>query len=309
MSGAPPEAEALGWFDQLSNWGRWGPDDEAGTLNLIDAAAVRRGVACAVDGCAVSLALDVVNTLQPGDLVHGAPHRFMVRTGRDRGSRLDAAAEFLGMVFHGPNITHLDALCHTSWDGKLYNGRSPAEINVESGAQALDVTAASKGIVTRGVLFDVAHDRGVEWLPHGTAVEPEELEAFEERHGVRVGPGDAVLLRTGHGRYRRVHGAVPMSQEMAGWSPSVLPWFKSRDVALAGSDGWNEATPNGYADLVLPVHAVGQVALGLWLLDNCDLERLSSECEASGRYEFLFSIAPLRVRGGTGSPVNPLAVL
>jgi kynurenine formamidase len=190
----------------------------------------------------------------------------------------------------------------------MYNGIPAELVTAERGATALSVLAARGGIVTRGVLIDVARDRGVPSLPPGEGVGPEELEAFEHRHGLRILPGDAVLLRTGYGAQRRISGPSRLDQGWAGWHPSTLPWLHERDVALVGSDTFNEALPNGYKDVTLPLHTVGIIGMGLWLLDNCDLEAAGATAEQLGRSEFLFCLAPLAIEGGTGSPANPLAV-
>lgn len=306
-----------GWLAELSNRGRWGADDELGTLNLIGPEQRRAAAACVVDGEAVSLALDLVTSVQEGD-VHGAPHRHLVRSGRSSpppevdptrltrfGERYDACAEYVGLVFHGPNVTHLDALAHTVFDGRLHNGAPVSTVSVERGADVHAVTVAANGIVTRGVLLDAAPPDG--WLEPGTGVRAADLDRLADAAGVEVQPGDAVLLRTGYGHQRRVEGARPVVPR-AGWHPDCLPWFREHDVALVGSDGFNEALPNPYEQVRMPVHIVGQVAIGLWLLDNLDLEEAAAVARAAGRATFQLVVAPLRLPGGTGSPVNPVAV-
>lgn len=317
MEDWPAEAVVEGWLTSLSNQGRWGSHDDLGALNLVGPENRLAAARCVVDGRAISLGLDLETSVQPGD-AHGAVHRHLVRSGRstpppnpegDRlarfGERYDACAEYVGMVFHGPNVTHVDALSHTVFDGALHNGVPVSSVTAERGADHLAVTAAADGIVTRGVLVDAAAADG--WLEPGAAVRAGDLDAILERCGLVVGAGDAVLLRTGCGRQRRVDGPPPVAPR-AGWHPDCLPWFRDHDVAVIGSDGFNEALPNPYAQLRMPVHIVGQVALGLWLLDNLDLEAAADHARATGRHEFQLVVAPLRVPGGTGSPVNPLAV-
>jgi kynurenine formamidase len=209
------------------------------------------------------------------------------------------------MVFHGPNVTHLDALSHTVFDRRLYNGASVDTVTPERGADVHAVTVASEGIVTRGVLVDAAGAGS--WLAPGTAVRAAHLDELLAQSGAEVGPGDAVLLRTGYGLQRRVDGPQPIAPR-AGWHPDCLPWFRDHDVSVIGSDGYNEALPNPYEHLRMPVHIVGQVGLGLWLLDNLDLESAADHARVEGRWAFQLVVAPLRVPGGTGSPVNPIAV-
>jgi kynurenine formamidase len=165
----------------------------------------------------------------------------------------------------------------------------------------------SEGIVSRGILVDVPAARGVDWLEPGDGVGPDDLDAAEAHHGVRVESGDVVLLRTGYGRRKREVGPIPMHEGQAGWHAAALPWLHERGVAAIGCDTAQDVVPSGYAQMPLPVHIVGMVAMGLCLIDNCDLEELAATCARLSRYEFLFTLAPLRLTGGTGSPANPLA--
>jgi kynurenine formamidase len=216
------------------------------------------------------------------------------------------SAERLGLTFHGNTVTHLDSPCHVFWDGAMYNGRPHTLVDPGSGSAWAAVTAAADGIVTRGVLLDVAAVRGVPWLEPGQGVFPDDLEEAERRQGVRVGSGDAVLLRTGGGRARH-EGALEAGFAQAGWHASCLPWLHERGVALIGADTPQDVQPSGYAGVLMPVHAVGLVAMGLWLLDNCDLERCAATAAELGRWEFQLAVAPLRLAGTSGSPVNPVA--
>jgi kynurenine formamidase len=218
--------------------------------------------------------------------------------------------EYIGLAYHGYTVTHIDGLSHVFWDGHMYNGRPAAQVTAWAGALSQPITALSAGVVTRGVLLDVATDGGGDWLEPGTGVYPEQLEAAEARQGVKVGAGDVVLLRTGYGRLVRERGHYNVRAEgRAGWHPACLPWLHERGVAAIAGDTACGCMPNPeYPSIHDPVHAIGIVAMGLWLIDNCDLEALAVECADRNRYEFLFMLSPLRVVGGTGSPVNPLAV-
>lgn len=191
----------------------------------------------------------------------------------------------------------------------MYNGVDASRVTVRAGATHHAMDALESGVVTRGVLLDVAASRGVHWLEPGEGVFPNDLEAAQRAQGVQVGPGDAVLLRTGYGRRKREHGPDDTVRiGRAGWHAACLPWLHERDVALIGCDTAQDVHPSGYPALRSPVHAVGIVAMGLWLLDNCDLEPLARACGERSRHEFLFSLAPLRIAGATGSPVNPIAL-
>jgi kynurenine formamidase len=322
MATLPSEADVLAYHEKLSNWGRWGADDQLGTLNLVTPEVRRRAAALVVEGTTVSASWDLSTMPQEGD-VFGPVHRFMVMTGEGLGdpnrvvpphpvpgvdsTRFAGAAEYMGFVFHGVNVTHVDALSHVFWDRQTYNGGAAELVNTMFGATNLAVTGMSQGIVSRGILVDVPAVRGVDWLEPGDGVGPDDLDAAEAHHGVRVEGGDVVLLRTGYGRRKREVGPIPMHEGQAGWHAAALPWLHERGVAAIGCDTAQDVVPSGYAQMPLPVHIVGMVAMGLCLIDNCDLEELAATCARLARYEFLFTLAPLRLTGGTGSPANPLA--
>ena len=315
----PSEDEVLAYFETLSNWGRWGDDDQLGTLNLVSPAMRIAAAALVRVGTTVSCAWDIGGA-PPADQPMGPPRRYMLATGQGLGDthrvaspgrehdRAAGAAEYIGLVYHGHTVTHIDGLSHIYWDGSMYNGK-PAELVTSTfGATHHDVTALRDGVVTRGVLLDVPAVRDVDWLEPGDAVFPADLEAAEQRESVRVAEGDVLLLRTGYARKVREYGPDEVGRiGRAGWHASCLPWLHERGVAIIACDTAQDAIPSGYPSLRNPIHAVGIVAMGLWLLDNCDLERLTQTCAGLGRWEFLFTLAPLRWVGATGSPANPLA--
>jgi kynurenine formamidase len=314
----PAESDVLAWFDSLSNWGRWGDDDELGTLNLISPEVRRRAAQQVREGRRVSCGRNV----EPG--LDGPVHRFMDGTGEGLADehrvtsphsleygtgRFAGASEYIGMMFHGRDVTHLDALSHIFWDRRMYNGRAAELVTSSLGATANDVTAAGEGVFTRGVLLDVAAALGIDWLESGEGVFPWDLEAAELQMDVRVEEGDAMLVRTGHGRRRREAGPARALSEggQPGLHAASLPWLRERGVSLLGCDAATEVVPSGYTEMPLPVHVIGIAAMGLWLVDNLDLEELAATCARLGRWEFLFTLDPLRIVGCTGSPVNPVA--
>jgi len=210
----PSEAQVLEWMETLSNWGRWGGDDQMGCLNLITPAKRQQAASLVRDGVAVSCARPIVTDLTP-DISHQV-QRYMVDSGEGRDTDPEerrlvrrGAAEFIGMVFHGRTITHIDALSHYSWRGKLYNGNPASQITSREGAQTHSIEVASDGIVTRGVLLDIPAVRGVSWVPPEEPVMPQDLEAAERAQGVRVEEGDILLVRTGNYRKRLDMGPVP----------------------------------------------------------------------------------------------------
>ena len=326
MVSEPDAADALAYVDQCSNWGRWGADDQLGTLNLI---APEHRVAAAqlvTAGRVVSCSRDLgtafgdpasaaqmywVSTGQVATPVEGLPP-----TKFGRGD-VFSAVEFFGLVFHGPNVTHLDTPAHLFWKGRLYNDRPAGLVTSEFGATWCPVTEMAEGIVGRGVLLDVPRAEGTDALEPGRPVMPEDLERTATAQGVTVGPGDIVLLRTGRWHPGTEEGASAKAvsddpsrwHAMAGWHAACMPWLHERDVAMIGSDVPQEVRPAPYPEFAAPVHIVGLVAMGMPLIDNCDLEDLGRACAELGRWEFQFVVAPLRIVGGSGSPVNPLAML
>jgi kynurenine formamidase len=213
------------------------------------------------------------------------------------------------MVFHGPLVTHLDAPSHMVWDKKGYNGYPAERINSVSGALDLPVTALAEGVTTRGILFDVPRSRGAAALEPGTSVDPEELMRIESEQGTVVHDGDVVFLRTGTVPKIDPDAKWDWRDPKSGWAASCLPWFRERGVSAIGHDGSNDTSPSGYEPIGInaPIHIVGLVALGIWLIDNVALDMLAETCQKLNRWEFMISIAPLRLVGGTGSPINPIA--
>jgi kynurenine formamidase len=222
--------------------------------------------------------------------------------------RLGAVREYTAFIAHGSN-THLDGLAHINWDGMNYNGFPATATNTIGGATKLSVHHAKEGIISRGVLLDVPSLLGMEWLPAEYQVSREELDAAAERQGLEVREGDVVLLYTGNFKRIAAEGLHP-EHHHPGYGAGCLPWLHEHGVALISSDNINDANPSGYEsrDLMLPVHCVGLVAMGLWLVDNMILDDLAVTCAQLKRWEFMFATLPWRFVGVTASPVNPVAL-
>jgi kynurenine formamidase len=264
----------------------------------------------------------ILDTIAQPEHSSGSPQRLFVLTGqgladKDRvaphglstADRVSIAVEYIGYVFHGYSVTHLDALSHVFWDGKMYNGVPAERVSSALGATALDVTAAKDGIITRGILIDAARHRGVDWLEPGESVGAAELRAILGAEGVEVEPGDALLLRTGYGRRKIEKGPENVGAVgRAGWHASCLPLFHEYGVSVIGADTAQDVVPSGYDQLRMPVHSVGIVAMGLYMMDNMNLEAVSARCASSDRCAFELIVSTLPFTGATGSPVNPLAV-
>jgi hypothetical protein len=311
------EQELLGYFKSLSNWQRWGPDDTLGTLNHITPEKRKAAAAMIMLGRTVSCARPIATGSQVNDYAGVAPQRYMIASGEGLGCEADEStgprgvgfAEYLGFVFHGVRITHLDGLAHESWDGQLYNGVPAAAVTTQAGATRHDVVNARQGVFTRAVLVDIARFRGEPWLEPGDAVTRREVEDFLASTGTVIGPGDGLLLRTGYPALIAEHGPVnEQAAGRAGWHASCLPLFYENDIAFIASDTAQDSRPSGYEIVRNPIHLVGLVAMGLWLVDNCDFEDLSAHCDELGTQAFAMTFAPIPFSGATGSPVNPVAL-
>ncbi len=314
----PAHDEVLGWYKSLSNWGRWGVDDELGTLNLITAEKRAQAARLVRDGIVVSCARRIDYDPAPDGPI--APRHFMLKSGEgepvERIGRTNALDAFL-IQPHGQTITHLDAPAHTlvrtdpSQPWTMYNGKPKDLVRTVDGALAGSIELAGGGIVSRGVLLDVARVRGVDWLEASAPVFPDDLDAAEAAEGVRVEPGDLLFVRTGWALRRTRLGPAQAGDGNPALQAACLPWLRERDVALLASDTPNDVSPTEYPDLGRngAIHGVGMGAIGLWILDNADFEELAGACARLGRWEFQAAVAPLKLAGGTGCPVNPLALL
>jgi kynurenine formamidase len=237
-----------------------------------------------------------------------AQHQMTGPLGADAGPGLAFSMDRIAMNIHGNADSHVDALCHVIFDGKLYNGVA-ADTVTATGAAELSIGVASDGIVGRGVLLDVPRSRGVPWLEPGDHVTVADVLAAEQDQQVRIGQGDIVLVRVGHRRRRDEQGPWDAAEARAGLHPTVLPLLAERRVAALGSDGNNDTAPSAVAGVDFPVHVLTVNALGLHLLDYLQFTELRQVCAEIRRWSFLCVIAPLRLPTGTGSPVNPIAIL
>jgi len=290
------------WKKDLSNWGRWGTDDQLGAMNLITPAKRKQAAALVKDGVAISMALDA-DEIKSVDNPNPYEHRMM-----------GIGSDYIGVAMHGWAHTHLDSLAHVNDNGSFFNGYKPdAEIVKKDNGHARNSLSNEKsGIFTRAVLLDIPRLKGIKYLEPGTPIYQEDLEAAEKMAGVRVGPGDALFIRTGVWPYRSEHGPFPRGRagKDAGLDATTLPWLKQRDIAILGSDHPQGVNPAPSGSNVAPnaVHDFMLVYRGVLLFDNCDLEEVATAAAARHRWEFLLTSAPLPIKGATGSPVNPIAV-
>ena len=292
--------DVLALHETLSNWGRWGDEDQLGALNLITPQVTAAATASVRTGRTVSCAR-ALNTQAAVDNPTPVAHHMIGTFTEGWG------ADYVALAPHGFATSHIDALSHVFHEGKLFNGYS-AETVTSHGATRLGIHQLHGGIVTRGVLLDIPALRGVDALEPGAPVFPDDLEAAEERAGLQVRAGDVLFVRTGRWRWRDEHGPWDLASLAAGLDAACLPWLRARDVAALGSDGISDVMPSRVDGVPMPIHTVAIVALGLHLMDNLDFDGLSVACAETGRWAFLLTVAPLVLRRGTASPVNPIAV-
>ncbi len=301
-------AEFKNLFEAVSNWGRWGPDDERGALNYLTPARVLEAARLVRTGETVTLSVPL-NTRLGIDNPAPVDHHMTMLGDEDIGSgSLRFAKDYVGADYHNPSHTHIDALCHVAFDGALYNGKPSASLTPD-GATADAIGVLKEGLIGRGVLLDVPRLRGVSWLEPGEHIFADELEGCERDQGVTVGEGDILLVRTGHARRHTELGPWDTDSAKAGLHPTCVPLLAERCIAALGSDGNSDTTPSTTEGIDFPIHALTLNAMGIHLLDYLQFEDLVAACERTRRWEFLFVVAPLRVIGGTGSPVNPIAIL
>ena len=293
--------DVLKMMQTLSNWGRWGKDDQLGALNLITPEKRKQAAALVREGVSISLAHNAVKER----VGPSAPfeHR-MVQTGVTAGS--EWSGDVFSVQYHGFTHTHVDALCHIFHQGQMYNGFSQREVT-EKGAAKLSVLAMKHGILTRGVLMDFPRLLGVNYLKGDRPIYPEDLEAWQKQTGVAVGSGDAAIIRTGRWARWQAEGEWDVERDSSGLHVSCMPWFRERDVAVVGSDLAMDVMPSRVEGIAMPVHLVTVVAMGVLILDVCDLEPISEAAAERNRWDFLLTMAPLAVEGGTGSPINAIA--
>ena len=303
--GPPPMSRAQ--FDELmteiSNWGRWGDDDQLGTLNLITPARRVAAATLVEDGESISLALDLN---KQKDALNTEPFKHEVLIEKFGGH--DVSGDTYSVFYHGYAHSHMDGLAHFAHNGKLYNG-VPFETVGPDGAEKLGIqNIGVEGVFTRGVLVNMPRFLGVDYIPAGTTITVKNIEDWEKANDVTIGSGDVLLIRTGRWVQVAKQGQWNFLEQAAGSPATFARWLKERDVAVIGSDGVSDVVPSNVEGLVNPLHELVLAGLGMPILDNLDLEAAAAKAADSKRPTFLLIGAPLRVPGGTGSPLNPLAV-
>jgi kynurenine formamidase len=298
---------------ELSNWGRWGPEDECGTLNLIDAAAIQRGVACGRAGRSFTLGLALGADGPQTGTIPGRfnPQHYMTAIGTGWGEEpgFFYSDDVLSLPLQA--ATQWDSLAHVHYDGLLYNGFVASEVLSEHGAIRNGIDKqAERAYVTRGVLLDIARAKGLDRLAPGTVITSADLAAAARRQDVSVLPGDVLLLRTGHlNVFLEDQDRLVYNFQSPGLGLEAMPWIRERDVAAVCADTTTvEVMPGEDPLVVSPVHLVAIRDMGMPLGEIFFLEELAADCERDGVWDFLFCAQPLKVTAGIGSPINPVAV-
>jgi kynurenine formamidase len=297
----PPEADLEKLFERVNNAGRWGPNDELGTLNYITEKKRVAAASLVRTGRALSIARDL-NTMQSANNPSPVRHTMCYQAHEPIG-----AIDELELGMHGFSLTHLDAIAHVYRGQDVYNGRKAAVVATPGGLTYCDIHAQKDGIFTRGVLLNVAAARAVEWLAPDQGVYAADLDAAEKRQRIRVESGDIIFVYTGLQKRESVEGPENLGQRV-GIMPDAIQWMHEREIAVYSGD-CVDAFPNPYSlRYAIYFHAIALAAMGLVLLDIPALEPLVDLCNELGRSDFLLTMAPLRIKGGTGSPVNPIAI-
>ncbi|GAA3491236.1 MULTISPECIES: cyclase family protein [Streptomyces] len=302
-----PDVRALG--ARLSNWGRWGADDERGTTNLITPARIVEAAKLVRTGEVFDLGIPLDSDgPQPGGF-RVNPIRLMSENGQEQElpGGLTWADDYVFMPLQAGS--QYDALSHIHYDGRLYNGHPSRDVT-SKGAQRCGIHTQANGITGRGVLLDIAGLNGVDWLPGGHLISPADLEEAERAHGVTVGPGDILLLRTGWWRkFTSDRDATAFMDTEPGLGLACAEWLRDRDVAVVGADNHAiEVVPGENKAGMFELHMVLIRDMGVTLAEILDLEALAASCAADGVYEFLYAGSPLKFTRAVGSPINPLAI-
>jgi kynurenine formamidase len=295
-------------FAEISNWGRWGADDDLGTLNHVTQARSQAALDIPQLGLTVALGRSISpRVAYPGDAAF-LPH--MLAAGADAPDQgVHTLLDWFGIHPHGASITHLDALNHVAWNGRIYNGVPAAAVTASRGGAVGSAELASRGVVTRGVLLDVPLALGVDWVDPDSPITAAHLDQCLRAAALDVGPGDAVIVRTGRDRRRQAGGPAASSDtRLAGLDVDCLPWLREHEAAIIGCEGVHEIVPARYDDIATPFHVLALVAMGLWMIDNLVVDELARACSAGGSWQFLFVLSPIALKNSTGAPVNPLAI-
>jgi len=301
-------AQMKKWETELSNWGRWGKNDQRGALNLITPEKTQQATKLVKEGVTVTLTHFASLEKALDNWNFGETKHWMTNVDPQTG-RVTSALDGISFAIHDGTNSHMDALCHyaVDRDGQriIYNGY-PQNLD-QKGCKDLAVDRMGPGYVTRGVLVDMPLLKGVEWLPEHTPIYISDLEAWEKYAGIKVSSGDALFVRTGRWARRAKTGPWNHARMAAGLHASVLPWLKARGVSLLAGDAVNDVQPSGVEGRNRPIHDLTQVFIGLPLVDNGYFEDVAAQAARLRRWEFMATWQIMKIPGGTASPFNAMA--
>jgi kynurenine formamidase len=303
--------------EKLSNWGRWGKDDQVGTLNHVEAEDIAAASKLVRKGKVFAMGIPLNQQGPQSGLFGGRwnPIHTMLATGTDaiagrfdETNKLRFSDDAINMPVQA--ATHWDSLGHIFLDDKMYNGHDARRVD-GGGVHVLGIEHTRAKMVGRGVLLDVPRFKGVDWLEDGYGISNDELDATAKAQGVEVKKGDFVIVRTG--QMERCLAEKKWGNYAGGDAPGVrfenCYWCHEKEVAAICSDTWGvEVRPNETKEVQQPWHWVVIPAMGLTMGEMFYLAELSEDCAQDGVYEFFFTGPPLIITGGTGSPINPLAI-
>ena len=295
-------------FEKVSNKGKWGDKDKKGTVNYIDNSKILSALKLPKKGISVSLSFDITQDstqINYSDFDDLTKYNHQASSVEFRG--YDWASDNYSISYHGFTVSHMDGLAHLGQGGKLYNGYDASNITPQ-GFEDLGIEAFNGGIMSKGVLIDIPLLYGKEYLDAGTKITINDILNFEEKHNIKIEKGDVVLIRTGRWSEKSTKGDSDYSKLSAGLDYKVASLLYERKASVLGSDGTNDAQPSGIPEEGSPVHKLTLVSMGMPLLDNLNLEEISKEAKKQNKWEFFISVQPLRFKGGTGSPVNAIAL-
>ena len=302
--------EYVSYKEKYSNWGRWGTDDQSGTLNHITPDTVAHAATLVKTGRSISCSNPIATIGVVSD-----PQRNSRPADHEVSVSETGSGDYIGVYYHGYVNTHIDSLCHFFTDklsegGRLFNDGDPSLIK-ESGSKTHSVDIWKDGITTRGILYDIPKLRGTDYVSVSDPVEGWDLQEWATQKGIVPRDGDAVLVRSGYDQFWNANPDLVMSsppRNTPGNAPSIIEYLYDTNASILGWD-LQEAGHRPYDyPARIPIHEVVIPHMGMPLLDNANFDRLASLCEEIGVYEFQLTIAPLVINGGTGSPVNPIAI-
>jgi kynurenine formamidase len=306
---APADTAALRaqyeqWRTQFRTWGRWAPigQESKGTSSLITREKSAAAMRLVREGAAISLA-----HAEPQSVAADVAEPGLFRRTTNNLTEVGTTDNYQ-VSYHGQTVAHIDSWCHFFENGQMYNGVPVAgNVTRENGCTKGGVMKWKDGITTRAVLYDITQLKGVDYLDPTVPVTRADLEAWERKAGVRIGPGDIPLLYTG--RWKRRAALGPWTGQVPGYYADTIPWMHERLPAFLGHDfniDWNPRP--GWEGMRNPVHVAALIWMGINIVENLDLEELATTARRLNRYEFLITFAPLPVEGGSGSPVNPIVM-